>query len=409
VASPLALLRRRVPAAPETAQAELVATAAAGGFAGAALHPLSSRPRRCSRWPLLFLILLVVVPGLAAAVYYGRIASDQYVTEIQFGVRSADAQRNDASSMFQGMAAASQIGLQSNIIVQYIKSRELVDAIDRAIGLRGMFTSPSVDRLSRLPAGAPVEELVSYWRSKVEPFFDLTTGIITVRVRAFSPQDAQAIGKVALARSEALSEELSRRARADYVRFAQEQVDEAAGRLTKARQALLEFRDKEQTLDPTKEADAARLGIGKLREEMARVRTDLLTSRGQLGDKSPVVVTLGDRLRALEGQVKEAEARLVGAEGARSNAMSRNLRGYETLETERSIAEKFYEMALQSLQRAQFEANRQSWYLEVFVHPSLAERAEYPRRTMSTLVVVLVGFGAWIFLLMVWYSIREHV
>jgi capsular polysaccharide transport system permease protein len=73
------------------------------------------------------------------------------------------------------------------------------------------------------------------------------------------------------------------------------------------------------------------------------------------------------------------------------------------------MAEKFYEMALQSLQRAQFEATRQATYLEVFVHPALAERSLYPRRVTSVLIAALVSFGAWIFLLMIYYSVREHI
>lgn len=364
-------------------------------------------PRR--RLSLVFFLLLVGLPGILAAYYYGAVASDQYVTDIQFGVKSADAQRNDASSMFQGMAAASQIGLQSNILVQYMKSREIVDSIDRELDLRGRFSGSAVDWLSRLAPGAPNEELVAYWRGKVAPYFEQTTGIISVRVRAFTPQDALAIGKAVITRSERLSEDLSRRARTDYVRFATEQVDDATARLSKVRQELLEFRDKEMTLDPTKEADVARLGIAKLREEAARVQTDMATVQAQLGETSPIYVSLRYRLNALQSQVKEAEAKLMGSAGPSSNPMSRNMRGYEALQTERVVAEKLYDMALQSLERAQFEANRQSWYLEVFVHPALAEQPLYPRRLISTLIVVLVGFGTWMFLLMIYHSIREHV
>jgi len=45
----------------------------------------------------------------------------------------------------------------------------------------------------------------------------------------------------------------------------------------------------------------------------------------------------------------------------------------------------------------------------VFVHPALAEKALYPRRIVSAVVVALTAFGIWIFLLMTFYSIREHV
>lgn len=364
--------------------------------------------RRASRLvPVLAFALLVIVPTLLSAFYYAFVASDQYTTEIQFGVRSADQQRNDATQIFQGMASASQIGLQSNIIVQYIKSREIVDAIAKDFDLRAAFGRDSIDYLSRLDHRAPSEDLVTYWRAKVDPYFELTTGIIRVRVRAFSPEEARAIGVRIVKLSEKLSDDLSRRARGDYVRFAQEQVDEATERLSKVRQSLLEFREQQRTLDPGKEADSARAGIAKLREELARVRTDLIASQVQLGDRSPVIVALRDRVAALEGQIAEAERKLVGDRG--QSATTKNLRRFETLESERQIAEKFYEVALQSLQRAQFEANRQAHYLEVFVHPSLAEKSTYPRRDVSVLIVFAAALGIWIFVLMAYYSVREHV
>jgi capsular polysaccharide transport system permease protein len=376
-------------------------------FARLAKKRRTGRAKR--RWSIAFFILLVVLPTITAAIYYGFWATSQYATEFQFGVRSADAQRNDATSIFQGMASASQIGLQSNIVVQYVKSREIVDAINRKINLRAMFSKPSIDYLSRLDPQAPIEDLVAYWKNKVEPYFDLTTGIISVRVKAFSPEDALTIGNEIVSMSESLSEELSKRARADYVKFAQEQVNESADRLKKERQALLDFRNQEQTLDPTKEADVARLGIAKLQEDLARARADLKTAQARLSDGSPAIISLRDREKALQDLVREAEAKLTGGEGRPSNPVSRNLRGFEALETERAMAEKFYEMALQSLQRAQFEATRQATYLEVFVRPALAERSLYPRRFISTLTVALVSFGAWIFLLMIYYSVREHI
>ncbi len=372
--------------------------------------PADERAGKPARWLSILVFLLVVgLPTALAAVYYGFFASSQYATEIQFGVRSADAQRNDATSIFQGMASASQIGLQSNIVVKYIKSRSMVDAIGQKIDLRKMFSGPDIDELSRLDPHASVEGLVDYWRGKVEPYFELTTGIVSVQIRAFTPEDALTIGRNVLALSENLADDLSKRARADYVKFAQEQVEEASEKLRQARQAVLEFRDRERSIDPNKEADSARLGIAKLRDELGRVRADYLTARGRTSENSTVIVSLRDRIAALESLIHDAEARMTGMDAKEALPISRNIRSFENVDIERQLAEKFYDAAMQSLQRAQFEASRRAMYLEVFVTPSLAEYPVYPRRLVSVLVVALASFGAWIFLLMIYYSIRDHV
>ena len=377
--------------------------------------PLSASPARkregffVRNFARIMFLLVVGLPTILAGVYYGFVASDQFVSEMEFGVRSADAQRNDATSVFQGMASASQIGLQSNILVRYIGSREIFDKINEKIDLRDIYGRPSVDYFSRLRPGAQIEDLTSFWKGKVEPYFDLTTGIISVHVRAFSPEDALSIGNAILAQSEYLADDLSRRARQDFVGFAQQQVDEASARLHKARQAILDFRDQEKMLDPTKDADVARLAIAKLKEELSRVSTELLTSRRQLSEGSAMIISYKDRIVALQSQIKEAEGRLTASGQQSEVPLSQNIRGFESLQTERQLAEKFYDTALESLQRAQFEAARRTTYLEVFVRPALAQRALYPRRAVSILVVSLTAFGAWLFLLMVYYSVREHV
>jgi len=48
-------------------------------------------------------------------------------------------------------------------------------------------------------------------------------------------------------------------------------------------------------------------------------------------------------------------------------------------------------------------------YLELFVRPRLAEQSLYPRRFVSSLIVALSAFGVWIFLMMTYYSVREHI
>jgi len=239
--------------------------------------------------------------------------------------------------------------------------------------------------------------------------FELTTGIVSVQVRAFTPEDALTIGRNVLALSESLADDLSKKARADYVKFAQEQVEEASEKLRQARQAMLEFRDRERSIDPNKEADSARLGLAKLRDELGRVRADYLTTRARTGEKSTVLVSLRDRIAALESLIRDAEARMTGEQSKDSVPISQNIRSFESVEIERQLAEKFYDAAMQSLQRAQFEASRRAMYLEVFVTPSLAEHPVYPRRVVSVLIVALASFGAWIFLLMIYYSVRDHV
>jgi capsular polysaccharide transport system permease protein len=245
-------------------------------------------PRRRSWLKPLSFLLLVVVPTVLAVVYFGFYASSQYVTETRFGVRSADSRGNDASAIFQGMASASQIGLESNVIVQYAQSREIVDVLQKSVDLRAIYSREGIDHFSRLDPKVSIEELVDYWRGKIDPFFDLTTGSISVRVKAFNAVDAQRIAAEVVRNAELLVNDMSRRARSDTVALAESEVAKAEERLKKSRKAVLEFRNKGKVIDPMKQADSNLELLSKLKEELSKENIALRTARTNLAENSPI-------------------------------------------------------------------------------------------------------------------------
>ena len=111
--------------------------------------------------------------------------------------------------------------LESQILVQYIASRAMVDEVDAALDLRRLFSPPQADWWARLPLPATIEELVRYWKGQVDPFYDPANGTVTVRVRAFDPADALRLAEAVVAACEALVNELSLRARHDALAHAE--------------------------------------------------------------------------------------------------------------------------------------------------------------------------------------------
>src|SRR5208337_4019604 len=156
---------------------------------------------------------------------------DQYVAELRFTLRSGEPVRNEPSALFQGSVASFPNVADSYVVVQYLASRDIVDDLGKTLDLREMFSRSQADWLARLDAPVPIEELVRYWKSQVDPFFDPANGTIVVRARAFTPQDALKLAEGILASSERLVNELSARARRDALRGSEQQVRRAERRL----------------------------------------------------------------------------------------------------------------------------------------------------------------------------------
>ena len=375
---------------------------------------LTARPlRRGMRvyGKLLSFLAVVVLPTVMAAVYFIGFATPQYVSEFKFGVRSANALRNDATALFQGAAAASQIGLDSYVVTQFIKSRELVDAIRHEFDFTSLFGRPDIDPLARLDSRAQSETVQHYWDAMVDPFFDLTTGSVSVRVRAFAPLDAQNLAKSILVRSERLVNDLSLRSREDAVKHARDEVSRAEARLRQSLAAIRTFRDTQARINPEKEADNRMLALGRLRDELVKANAELSVRQNYVSGDSPTIKAINNRIKALKEQIAIAERELTnsGAVTAEPNvALSAVIGTYDVLESERRFAEDYYKTTLISLERSRAEADKQLSYLATFVQPTLPEEATYPRVLQSISIVLIAGFGLWIFGLIAVRSIREH-
>ena len=369
---------------------------------------LAARSRR-TPWRLLSFVLLVALPTLAAAVYYFAVAADQYVAEFRFGLRSAEPIRTGPAAFLQTGPTPLQTAIDSYAVAQYIGSRAVIDDLGKSLDLRRMFSNPAADWPARLHPPVTIEELVLYWEGQVDAFFDPTNGTIVVRARAFTPADALSLAKAILGSSERLVNDLSARARDDALRNSEADVHGAERRLAAALVRLREYRDHEGLIDPHKAADANAALVGRLRDDLVRADTSLSTLREFMRDDAPAVKMIEARIEALKAQQSSVESEATDTANTRYQALSRLMGSYEELESERRFAETAYQHALEALDRARVNADRQQVYVADFVPPSLPEEALYPRRVRSVAIVFFAAFVAWAIGGLTLRSVRDHL
>jgi capsular polysaccharide transport system permease protein len=98
--------------------------------------------------------IVVILPLLAASIYWALIAGKQYVTEAKFALQTSD------GPSFEALGVSTQDNRQiqdSQVVVRYILSRAMVDELDKSINLRGKFSQ--ADYLSRFDPVDPIEKL----------------------------------------------------------------------------------------------------------------------------------------------------------------------------------------------------------------------------------------------------------
>lgn len=353
-------------------------------------------------------ILMVVVPTLIALIYYSFIASGKFVVESRFSVKGNNTQQFDLLSGIAGMP--SQVGgaTDSYIVQDYIHSLDMIREVNKTINLRAIFNHPDADWVSKLGTQKTQEEILDYWLKFVTASYDPTTTIITLKVRAFTPEDAKELATEILRQSELLVNNLSEKARRDDLAFAESEVSRAEKRVSNARLIMNDFRVEAQNLDPTQTASAKMMLIGELEVQLAKTQAELNSVSSYMNSNAPSVINLQRQAEALKLQINNEKNSIATSSNSES-ALTSVFADYEPLVVERTFAEKAYTSALASLEAARVEAARTHSYLAVFIAPVLPDEATEPLRLQAIFTAFLASLISWGIGLLGVGIIREHI
>jgi len=355
---------------------------------------LASSP--LSRWQLLFL-LVVVLPTALGAIYFHAIAADRFESETKFVLRkpstaalSPAASANTADSVLRGSGAA--LGFDDSYSVRdFLLSRDAMRILLERTALREKLSAPGHDwwwRSTR-PFGYDSDEaLFRQYQRLVSAEYDASTGVTTLRVDAFRPEDARQIAVILLDASERLVNHLNQRSSDDAIRVTQAEVTEARARFEAAQDRLTEFRNREHLIDPVSSGKMVMEMIAKLLSELIDTRAEIeIVDRSS--PRSPQASLLLARANALDAQINSEKRSLGGGD----DSLALRIAQYERLEFDREFADKSLTLALSSLQAATLEAQRQKIYLERIASPNVPDEARFPWRNLDLFAVFGFSLG----------------
>jgi capsular polysaccharide transport system permease protein len=355
-------------------------------------------------------VVVVVIPSLVGAVYFGLVASNQYVSDARFSLRGGSAPKLDALGVLTGFPSL-QIIQDTQIVVDYLASRTIVEALQSKIDIVGMFSRPEVDTFSRLDPESPIEKVLRYWKKMIDVNIELPAGIVVVSVRAYTPQDSVMIARAVLEASERLVNDINQRMREDSLALSEVESRRARDRLAAARAALEQARNEEGLLSAEKALDAQNTLIVAERQNLLGMQQDYETQRHYLAEAAPQLRALKKRIEAETEQIARLEGQLTRRSDAEDDTkvLSGAMNRLEYLDFERQVAEKSYASALVANERARLVSEAQLLYINTFVRPLEAEQARYPKRLLTIGIIVGASLAAFALLLGVVVLVRNHM
>lgn len=353
------------------------------------------------------LITVVGIPTIVAGTYFGVFASDVYVSEASFAIRSAQAaaQSGGLSALLSSPIVSA--GSQNSILVaEYIHSHDMMQKLQDRQNIREHFSNDSIDLLSRLDENATEEEMRAYYREHVTVMRDTQSDVLTLSVRTFDPELSYQVGRSIIEFSEALINNISDRMEADALATANAEVDRAMQKVSIASAALGDFRGSHSSMNPIIESQAQFTVVSALEQQITDVQAALVEKRAFMRDDAAEIISLRNRANALTKQLGVEKGKLLrGADGQSSNLIA----DYQPLELAQQLAQQQYASALGSLELARLEAQRKKLYLVTFIEPSLPDQAVEPKRLLDTLSVSIFSFVLFLIGGLLWSALQDHI
>ncbi len=405
----LALEKKR--AQKQAAKKRAAAAQARTGPAADPVYAPARQARRKSRHlgMMLSFVLLVLLPVSGAGYYLWEHAQDQYTSDLGFTVRSEEAP--SAVDLLGGLSSLSNSSSSdSDILYEFIQSQEMVKRVDDQLGLHAMYSlHHDIDPLLSLPKDSSIEDLVRYWHRMVLISYAPGTGLIELKVKAFTPQDAQNIAQLIFTESSKMINQLSAIAREDAIRYAREELDQVVEQLKTARQNLTAFRSRTQIVDPSADIQLQMGLLNTLQQQLGNelINYDVLLINIQPND--PRLEQSEQRIAALRARIaQEREKFGSGGDAADGEDYATLVAEFERLTVEQEFVEQKYSGALKNYDIAQAEAQRQSRYLAAYLAPTLAESPQYPRRLLLLGLTALFSLMVWSTGCLLYYSLRDR-
>ncbi len=363
------------------------------------------KARKQPKAGLLFL-LVVALPVFLSVLYFGFLASDVYISESQFVIRSPQRPTQSPLGAILQTAGFSNASDEANAAQSFAVSRDALRALNQDGAFEKAFTRPSIsiiDRFNPLGLQGSFERLYRYFRGKVSLSQDSATNTMVLQVRAYTPDDAYRFNQRLLDLTEATVNRLNARGRNDLVQYAQSEVDTAKARSQTAALALAAYRNRSGVVDPQLEAQAQLQMISSLQSQLIGARTELAQVQ-RYAPQNPRIPVLQTQIGTIESQIKSELGKVTGGR----NSLAGNTVQYQRLTLESDFADKQLAASLSSLEQAKDDARRKQAYVERIVQTNLPDAPLEPQRLrgiLATLVLSLIAYGI---LRMLLAGVKEH-
>jgi capsular polysaccharide transport system permease protein len=349
-------------------------------------------------------LIAIAIPVVLSLLYYLLIAPSQYRAELEFTIQGTQRAAPDVLGNI-GIPAASGSANDTRLVVDYLRSADMVELLRREYGFADAYARFTLDPTSRLSRNAPMERAEAFWDDHLKLEYDAGTNLVRAVVAAYRPDDAKRLAEGVVAGAERLVVALDKNAQNAALKFATVQLQEQKRDYEDVRRRVAAVRS---TATATLDAQATQAiqAVTQMDGELARLRVESATAAATYQPDAPQARAIATQIGALERERAAAIAR--AQRGPGSGAANVDMQARTAL-LDYEFAQKSYYAALQAYQNAVHQSDGNHRYVVAFIPPRLPEQSNYWSRLLNV-VAVAIGSAILIGTAMLTYSVvKDHM
>jgi capsular polysaccharide transport system permease protein len=330
-----------------------------------------------------------IIATLLAALYWGVIASDRYVSVAHVVVQRTELAGGSSVSIGSLLGNAAPNQEDQLLLKDHLLSVDMLQKLDARLGLRAHYSDTHRDLLSRMwGRNASLERFHEHFLSRVIVEFDDFSGVLLIQAQGYDPKTAHAIASALVEEGEQFMNSLAHNLAHAQVTFLERQVSDMQERVLKTRQTVLAFQNENGLVSPQGTAENLAAIVNRIEAQIAELQARRTAMLGYLMPDSAGVVELNLQIGALEKQSRDERRRLAAPQG---KTLNRTVEEYQRLELHAQFAQDVYKTALAALESGRVEATRTLKKLSVLQQPFEPQYPIEPRRIYNIVVFLLLA------------------
>lgn len=353
---------------------------------------------------------MIIIPFLVAVVYLTLFAADRYVSSSQVVVRQQESgSQGTMPGIAMLMGAVDPVSREDTLYLkEYIISHDMLAILEQKLGWTAHYAGKWTDPFFDLSKDATQEEKLAFYQKLVNTEYNETTGLLTIKVEAFTPEYAESVLQEILLQSERFVNSITRSMADEKLAFSQRELVTATERYEEMRGKMVSFQNQYQIISADVAVESVSQIIASLEASIAMERASLNGLKTRLSANAPQIKAQQNKINALVSQLESEQRRATSGEFETAEVLNTVSSDYRRLQVDVMVAEELYKASLAIVENAKLETIRNIRSLIAVVKPNLPQEASYPRRLynlITILIVLLLLYGVTRFVMA---SIEDH-